>query len=623
MTLFLTIALCCLATPQSRGAAADLGDVLYRARAARSAQDSKKERALLEKAITLEGEASELARAARRLAKVEWMYYHEDDAARRRLMQETAGAEPAEAWKELANMELARERFEAALQATAEVARVAVTRELELWAEVMHPHTTIAAAEAARRAGDPEFDAVLGAVAQLRTIVLGLRGSLFPSHALLRGAVLIGDPRALRLGWESYYHIDADGRGPNAIDIPGMHRALEHWPTTADEFIDLIIALGASRLFSEAELLALDPGATDAVREDPRVRELMAYARTLRGLRHSITEYYRRVSPGRRSKSRLDRIFATSWDDLAEALVGVAPGDLSTWTEVEPIIARRFGAKVTIGRTGRFYGAHYGHIVADETRTIEQYGNVGELRFVALDNFVSNGFPGWRIDGGGSSGGWAGPDEMWQVRPSYAGRAVILWLVFTDQDMLRRHEAEIERATAADDEIARRTPHAYLPGLSQRLKYQGITRLRDRLAASGLAGDALREAFIQTYERAVLESSIFAHEGRHAIDRPLTKRGYPAPNAEFTAKLSEVAFAPEPRLALGGIFSPNIGNRSPHGVADAEIMKRIVKWMRANADEIAELDDERPLLPQFDRLTDEQIRTVFRSMDPLATGDQE
>ena len=47
-------------------------------------------------------------------------------------------------------------------------------------------------------------------------------------------------------------------------------------------------------------------------------------------------------------------------------------------------------------------------------------------------------------------------------------------------------------------------------------------------------------------------------------------------------------------------------------------MRGLVAWMREHGSDIGGLDLARPLLPQFDLLTDEQIRAAFRSMDPLA-----
>jgi hypothetical protein len=39
--------------------------------------------------------------------------------------------------------------------------------------------------------------------------------------------------------------------------------------------------------------------------------------------------------------------------------------------------------------------------------------------------------------------------------------------------------------------------------------------------------------------------------------------------------------------------------------------------MQANAKDIAGLDSQSALLPQLDKLTNEQLRAAFRSMDPL------
>jgi hypothetical protein len=50
-------------------------------------------------------------------------------------------------------------------------------------------------------------------------------------------------------------------------------------------------------------------------------------------------------------------------------------------------------------------------------------------------------------------------------------------------------------------------------------------------------------------------------------------------------------------------------------------MKDLVAWMQAHAQKIPAIDTSRPLLPQFDRLTNEQIREAYRSMDPWAAAD--
>jgi hypothetical protein len=80
-----------------------------------------------------------------------------------------------------------------------------------------------------------------------------------------------------------------------------------------------------------------------------------------------------------------------------------------------------------------------------------------------------------------------------------------------------------------------------------------------------------------------------------------------------------VAFSREPLLVFGAIFDSNIGQAGDsHGMANERIMKGLVAWMQRHAAEIEGLDSARPLLPQFDRLTADQMRAAFRSMDPWA-----
>ena len=209
-------------------------------------------------------------------------------------------------------------------------------------------------------------------------------------------------------------------------------------------------------------------------------------------------------------------------------------------------------------------------------------------------------------------------DAIWQVRPAYANGALLAWRRLHSEEAKAEVAERLQRESELDDERARANPRAYLPGLALRLEMQGARGVLRRLEQQGLKGEGLRLAFLAEYDRAVQESSIFAHEGRHAIDFLIGTKLRPEWKGEYYAKLSEVVFTTDPRLALGGILTPNIGNDSYHGQANQRIMKGLVEWMKRHRKEIRGLDLERPLLPQFDLLSDEQIKEVFRSMDPLA-----
>lgn len=206
-----------------------------------------------------------------------------------------------------------------------------------------------------------------------------------------------------------------------------------------------------------------------------------------------------------------------------------------------------------------------------------------------------------------------------QVRPRYVEGPLVAWRETTDSTKQREMNSEIAADSVADLQRGRENPLAFFPSARARLVRNGRNELLDSLRASGLRGAELEGAFQRAVGDATLQSSIFAHEGRHAID-DATGAGGSTADKEFRAKLSEVAFAPRPRLTLGGIISETIGDQTPHGKANERVMKGLLAWMQLHAAEITNLDAKAALLPQLPLLTDDQLRAAFRSMDPLAGG---
>jgi hypothetical protein len=198
------------------------------------------------------------------------------------------------------------------------------------------------------------------------------------------------------------------------------------------------------------------------------------------------------------------------------------------------------------------------------------------------------------------------------------------WAALTDPELLQQNQENLARWSNEDDDRARQNPYAYLPGLRLRMWVRGAQRVYDRERAAGFDGPQLRAAFLAEYDRLLSAASISAHEGRHALDKQSRDLGLgigllfgASQELEYRAKLSQVAFAPDPLIGMNGVFSSNIGQKGDaHGMANLRVMRGLVKWMESHASEIRGLDHRRPLLPQFDLLSDEQMRAAFRSMDP-------
>ena len=596
--------------------------LLAEAKNANAANDIKLEAKLLERAATLEGDADDLAEVERRLAVLDWKYHLRFQSARERLQKQTTGAEPAEAWLALSRLEWQAKEFEDAIRAARKALEVADKESERRRAKIAFSAAAVERATQARFAGEAiEGDALQESLDLMQGMVRREPGEPVPSRLLTRAALLLGQGKAALLGWRSYFHTGPGLPVPNAIADAGaeLERLLPGWDgaDTGSEARAVVAALTGSRWFTEAALVALDPR-TKTPRKQP-APEAVAYARTLRRVRELTDEYYRLTSLGKGSRSNWEGDLLAEFRGLQSVLEGreISKGSFDR-EKMKRLLADRFGAYVGIGKTAGYADLHMGHSVVDETRTVEQYGHRAELRFIALDSIVSNGFQSWAWENGAQHGGWARTDTIYQVRPAYSGSPLRAWRQLTGAEELEELREDIREEAARDEKRAADDPHAFLPGLRMRLKQQGLTQLLERLRGRGLDGEELRVAFLSAYGLAEQESSIFAHEGRHAIDKRRDD-SLSSFQMESTAKLSEVTFAPEPRLAMGAIFSESIGDGSPHGRANLKIMKSLVAWMDENSEAIENLDTSRPLLPQFDLLTDEQIRAAFRSMDPLAS----
>jgi len=598
----------------------DVGVLLVEARKAKFTHDLERERLLLEHAENLEGPVEDLAEVQRLLALLDWKFLGKFEAARDRLIRAAEGAEPADAWLAMARMEQAREAFPAAREA---VERAAIEEETRR-SRLALARASVGEAVQLRLGGRvADSDHLRLAFDELHREVRNEAGVLEPSRLLLQAALLLDRGEIAILAWRSYFHVPPGQPMPNAVAGAGerLLDVLSGWKgadASSKERIDLIKALAGSRLFREAVLIARDPRAPATVSEDRQVREAVAYAGALQEVRKITEEYYRKTTLGNGDPGEFeDRIEAVG-NLMARQLEGVKPDKLPSEDLWKKLLDERFGVFVSLDETAGYFDLHMGHRVIDETRTVEQYGHRARLRFVALDNMVSNGFQSWAWEGNSQHGGWADADTIWQVRPAYANGPIESWRKIHSEEERKEFEDEMARETDLDDRRAAENPFAFLPGLSMRVKYQGITRLLDDIRSRGITGEELRLAFIVALEKAVQDSSIFAHEGRHAIEKHRDSIYQSGWRAEFSAKLSEVAFAPQPRLAFGGILTVTIGDSTPHGQANLKIMKGLVSWMEEHRNEIAGLDPDLPLLPQFDLLTDGQMRAAIRSMDPLA-----
>ncbi len=595
------------AVPSSFGAARRA------AQQAHLAHDIPRAHELLVRAATLEGSPEQEASVQRRLALLEWRYQAEFDAARERLRRATAGPFGGEAWLALARLELAAGQFVAS-QTTADRALFAAdTLALQTEAQLARARALVEQAKAARRAGQlGQIDGLESSLSRLEVVAAARPGSLDEARLLMQAALLLDRGELARAAFRSYYHL-----APGQPSPPAIAEALERVDILLPGLVGaepapLVEALAEARLIDEAELVARDPRHDAALREDRQIRELLTYAEAIRTLRGQVAEYYRRMSLGPMDMTPLTEATRSAarraWD-VVQGPNAVPPADdESLWR----LLQERFGVFVRLARTPPRYDLHMGYSLIDETRTVEQYGRTAELRFVLVDNMVSQGFTDWAWEGRTGTRSYASPTTIYQIRSAQVPDTLFAWRLVSDPQERGAFERRLRSESGRDDQRALANPVGYLRGLAMRLRQQGRVALYDEIRARGLEGEALRATFMREYDEAIREASVVAHEGRHAMDL----RDNAQYRREHAAKLSEVAFASRPRLALTAIFDSTIGTPTPHGRANSSIMDGLYAWIDTYRAEIEGFDPARPLLPQFDLLTDEQIREAFRSLDP-------
>jgi hypothetical protein len=566
----------CSAAPRSPYEAAD---------AAVQQHEFRRARDLYHQAAAAEHDPERRSLATARAANIEWRVMHDLAAARRTLADATDTKtliERARAEGELAHDWTTAHAF------TQRAIAAATKREDRRRAALIDAEVLVRPIRDARIAGRcMPAEGLASVIPSVRAVVDREGPLLGASRLLLNAAILNNDHQTLVDAWRWYY-----GAAP---DVPADRR-------------ELGLALAKAKFFDEASLVLADP-CSPAI-EDAEVRDVLAYAASLRHVRDIADEHYRQISLG---TADVDAFHAALERESKQLWQRFGSGGEFSQSALFKVLFARFGTVATLGKTGGVADLHLGHAVVDTRRTIEQYGRRADIRFVALDGIVSNGYSTWASDGENGDGGWNNDQGIFQVRPMYADGPIGDWRLVNDAEVRADYERETARETERD---AARDPLTAPIGMTRRMRMQANDALLAELKAKGLTGDALRSAFLARAGDDLFASSILAHEGRHAIDHTLGIKD--STELEFNAKLSEAAFAPAPRRAvISGTFV-NLDPASPHGKANRRIFEGVSAWMRTHASEIGGLDVSKPLLAQFDKLTDDQIRAAFRSMDPLA-----
>ncbi len=377
--------------------------------------------------------------------------------------------------------------------------------------------------------------------------------------------------------------------------------------------VELVSALAGARFYDYAVMM-IHRMNLEAERND-ELRELIEYDRFKSRYESNAFAYYRRRAFGEDDTTS----FFTGLDSAQSAfyrnLRGGNGGGAIGQREFRDEIYKRYGLKMMYFGRGQRDGAVFfgGHCYRERDVRVEQYGREANFKFFELHNTIGASYQHWFYDNQGI-GGWATADgEVMQVRDWFVNYPLSVWERLTDPALRQRWLEEMHLASATDDSIASEDPCALLRGLERRIKFKTYSGILDSLESLGHGGDRVKMSFLVEVERILQRSSIDCHEARHILDIPFVNEhpdSFPLEVREYRAKLSEIAFSEFPLLIVAeSILEEGMGNK--------KILEVLVNWMDDHRPEIGGLDRSRPLLPQLDLLTDDQIRQAIREADPL------
>lgn len=551
--------------------------------------------------------ADDHATAERELARIAWLV--DRDATRANARLEAAmrtGAQPCDTSQVLARV-LAESDQAGILIARAP--ELAATCPEAREADIIRLHLLRARLDAA--AGDPSQ--LQPAQAVWAALSREVQDSPEGSRARLGLALLGSDAAEALSAWRRFFWL-AEAAAPPAIasavsDASQILQAGTAPRAATGSRLALVELLIRAGFGPEARQFAARHDLQTAADGSPAWRKAVAYWTFRDRVKAMTLAAYRRTARGGKQPGLEAEMEGATTALMSSAGLSGDPG---------VALLQAYGLYGTVGNTGGYPSVHLGHAIEDRRETITQYGETAKVRLLVIENMLSNGFESWLWDGFAEAGGWtaAGPVIV-QVRSGYTGGPMSLWRLFSDP-MERRRVLDAQAGLArADAAKLTTTDVAYLRGLNGRLRLQVADQIGARAKAKG--GD-LREAFLSEAWRASLDHSIFVHEGRHALDKRLIRglARFDDTNLEYRAKLSELALAAYPRLALYNMNEPGLGGNTPHSKANAKVLKAYAVWIRDNPALRPGAGAQPASLAQLDSLNDDQIRSVARSLDPLA-----
>ncbi|MCD4655353.1 hypothetical protein K8T06_15640 [bacterium] len=564
------------------------------------------------------------------LAQQEWKIYEDYERAKKKIKQAlNLNIKKSKTWQILCQIEIEREQYNEALIAATNSLKASNTK-----IELNNSELAIASAilndnlENLKSGCSLNLQDLMNVSSSLNKMINELPGKTVLSSLLFGISFCLGDGPGIMKAWKSFFYIYEGQEIDRLLAEPYavLNSILPKWKNrdlTIDERRKLVFAFAQSRFYDYASLL-VNSGNTEVttlLMKDNEIYDIVAYADFIESFNKFNNYFYPQIARGLANynesyDNETDNIAKTLWDKLHFPEKKPEFNRELFYDEIR----KRYGTEGYCGTTVNYYCWLLGHVLHDEHVVINQYNYKARFRYISIGRMIIRDFTSWL--GATNVGGWGNDSTVVEIRDSFFDTPFQIWNWVADKDKRLEMEAFCKSSIIKEYEVCKNDPYADPPGLSKRLKFNAAQRIYHEFNQKGLEGADLCLAFVSEYKRLNIESLTFAHEGRHAIDQAFFMKEFLAMSScerEFRAKLSEVAFSSDPKLAItGSILGSSLGEDTDHEQANRKFRKLIVYWMTEHKMEIQSLDTNKPLIPQFYLLNNQQVIAMCQSADPLA-----
>ncbi|WP_298518000.1 hypothetical protein [uncultured Kordia sp.] len=569
--------------------------------------------------------------ALRKLSLQDWKFYKDYNQAKKRLMEAIQiGDYVSESYVVLNRIESEAHNYSNALVAAEKSLETATSASDSTYATYLYSKTILKEATNVTLQQKPIDTSKLRKASTLLQKILAKNPTHVNAAEVLLGVSLLLKDGSLALkSWLAYYRFVDVNAAYSYLKEPAKLLSLElpMWNSETSNFQRtkaIIVSLANSRFYDFAKLVALreNDSIQAKIKADSEIQDIIHYTNYLKKLKDTTDEYYRlsaiEKNEDENTKNREAFIsnFRVTNDNLMNTL-SIFKKKSSEYSirEFREKLRTHFGTVQIIASTSSSstLGMIMGHIVNERTETIKQYNHESDFTFTEIDMMVSNGYPSWFWEDRGA-GGFAVEDGFLRVKQLFKSLPINAWQRITDPVKRGKIEKEIAEKLFSNSTDEK----TIFSGLSQKLELDALNDLYNTLKTQGYTGIQLQLKFIEMYEAYRDRATMFAHEGRHSLDKKVLKDNYRALGStviEYRGRLSQIVFSNEPRLELANMIDGV--NNSPTGMSNKMIVDVAKEWILKNHSEIKNYDATQIPISQLYKLSNAQIIACYKAVDPF------